>query len=225
MMKLAVGLPAAMSTSVVTQKSSLLLVAHRLVEQDNPLTKSGERNYMYYRCTQYHKGDHPRIRLTEADLDSQMLEVFDSLRVDDDDFRETIREELRQAVNWDQESAIANAKTLQAELASVRQQQKRLTNHLLLEEIDPTNYAETARELRDKEAALKLEIDVTDRGRHEIIDIAVKAFELSQSLRQKWLTADYAAKRCLLEIICLNCTLDDVSLVLTMRKPFDLLTY
>ena len=78
--------------------------------------------------------------------------------------------------------------------------------------------------LRDKEAALKLEIDVTDRGRHEIIDIAVKAFELSQSLRQKWLTADYAAKRCLLEIICLNCTLDDVSLVPTMRKPFDLLT-
>ena len=193
-------------------------------ERKTKMTKSGERNYMYYRCTQYHKGDHPRIRLTEADLDSQMLDIFDSLRVDDDGFRETIREELRQAVNWDQESAITNAKALQSELESVRQQQKRLTNHLLLEEIDPTTYAETARELRGKEAALKLEIDVTDRGRHEIIDIAVKAFELSQSLRQKWLTADYAAKRCLLEIICLNYTLDDVSLVPTMRKPFDLLT-
>jgi hypothetical protein len=70
---------------------------------------------------------------------------------------------------------------------------------------------------------LKLEIDVADRGRHEIIDIAVKAFELSQTLRTKWVTADYAAKRRILEIVCLNCTLDDVNLCATMRKPFDLL--
>jgi len=70
---------------------------------------------------------------------------------------------------------------------------------------------------------LKLEIDVADRGRHETIDIAVKAFELSQSLRAKWVTADYAAKRRILEIVCLNCTLDDVNLCATMRKPFDLL--
>ena len=70
---------------------------------------------------------------------------------------------------------------------------------------------------------MKLEIDVADRGRHETIDIAVKAFELSQSLREKWLAADYAAKRRILEIICLNWILDGVSLFPTMRKPFDLL--
>ena len=108
-------------------------------------------------------------------------------------------------------------------MASVRRQQKRLTNHLLLEEIDPSTYAETARDLRDREAELKLEIDATDRSRHEIIDIAVKAFELSQSLRQRWFTADFDAKRRILEILCLNWTLDDVNLVPTMRKPFDLL--
>ena len=48
-------------------------------------------------------------------------------------------------------------------------------------------------------------------------------FELSQTLREKWLTADYVAKRRILEIVCLNCNLDGVSLVATMRKPFDLL--
>ena len=192
-------------------------------ERKTKMTKSGEREYMYYRCTQYHKGDHPRIRLTERQLDSQMLAIFDSLRVEDDEFRDTFREQLRQATNWDQDSAISKVAQLQEELASVRHQQKRLTNHLLLEEIDPTTYAQTARDLRDREAELKLEIDVADRGRHEIIDIAVKAFELSQSLRAKWVTADYAAKRRILEIVCLNCTLDDVNLCATMRKPFDLL--
>ncbi|MEZ6066031.1 MAG: hypothetical protein R3B90_10055 [Planctomycetaceae bacterium] len=64
----------------------------------------------------------------------------------------------------------------------------------MLEEIDSDTFASKSREFRDREAELKLEIDVADRGRHEIIDIAVKAFELSQSRREKWFDADYAAK-------------------------------
>ena len=35
--------------------------------------------------------------------------------------------------------------------------------------------------------------------------------------------ADYATLRRILEIVCLNCRLDDVSLAPTIRKPFDLL--
>jgi site-specific DNA recombinase len=52
---------------------------------------------------------------------------------------------------------------------------------------------------------------------------AVKAFELSQSLRERWFKADLAAKRRILEIICLNFRLVDVTLVPEMRKPFDVL--
>ena len=53
--------------------------------------------------------------------------------------------------------------------------------------------------------------------------MAVKVFELSQALTSKWLAADIAEKRLLLEIICLNWTLDGVTLVPQMRKPFDML--
>ena len=70
---------------------------------------------------------------------------------------------------------------------------------------------------------LKLQAEVLDRGHDENADIAIKAFELSQSLMSKWLTADYAAKRQILEIVCLNWRLDDVTLCPTMRKPFDVL--
>gem|GEM_PF-7076762 len=48
-------------------------------------------------------------------------------------------------------------------------------------------------------------------------------FELSQTLKQKWLTADYATQRRILEIVRLNCTLDSATLCPTMRKPFDVL--
>ena len=92
-----------------------------------------------------------------------------------------------------------------------------------MEEIEPDTYAEKSTELRDRETELRLKIEGTDRQRFESADIAVKAFELSQSLRAKWVTADYAAKRRILEITCLNFVLDDVTLVPTMRNPFDML--
>ncbi|NOX54046.1 MAG: hypothetical protein GXP27_06320 [Planctomycetes bacterium] len=54
-------------------------------------------------------------------------------------------------------------------------------------------------------------------------ELAVKVFELSQALTQKWLTADYATKARILEIVFLNFVLDDVTRVPTIRKPFDML--
>jgi hypothetical protein len=46
-----------------------------------------------------------------------------------------------------------------------------------------------------------LQLDVVDRSHDEVADLAVKAFELSQTLRHQWLNADYSAKRRILEII------------------------
>jgi hypothetical protein len=65
---------------------------------------------------------------------------------------------------------------------------------------------------------------VADRiKQEELIVITKKAFDLSQDLNVKWFAADYAAKRRILEIVCLNWKLDGVSLVPEWRKPFDLL--
>ena len=50
-------------------------------------------------------------------------------------------------------------------------------------------------------ARLTLEMEATDRGSSEQADLAIKVFELSQTLVQKWLTADFSAKRQLLEIV------------------------
>jgi len=107
--------------------------------------------------------------------------------------------------------------------SEIADQQDRLLNLRLLEEIDGSTYAEKATELLDEEQHLTLEIERLTQRRHEIADTAVKALELSQSLRGKWFEADYAAKRRILEIICLNWTLDDVTLLPEMRKPFDMI--
>jgi site-specific DNA recombinase len=65
-----------------------------------------------------------------------------------------------------------------------------LLNLRLLEEIDADTYAAKSTELRDQVGRLSVELEATDRGRAELGEIAIKAFELSQVLREKWLTAD-----------------------------------
>ncbi len=60
---------------------------------------------------------------------------------------------------------------------------------------------------------------------NETAELAVKAFELSQTLQNTWVLvlADYATKRRIFEIVCLNCRLDGASALFTTRKPFDVL--
>jgi hypothetical protein len=111
---------------------------------------------------------------------------------------------------------------LNRQISLVVQQQDRLVNMRMFDEITAETFAAKSTELRDRAAALRLQLETTDRQHDEVGEIAVKALELSQSLTQKWVAAGYAEKRRILEIICLNFRLDDVTLVPTMRKPFDI---
>lgn len=61
-------------------------VASSWLEWKTKKTKSGPRDYLYDRYTKYNKPDHPRIRVTEAELDRQVFEVFDKIRIEDDGF-------------------------------------------------------------------------------------------------------------------------------------------
>lgn len=54
-------------------------------------------------------------------------------------------------------------------------------------------------------------------------DLAAKVSELSQVLSEKWLSAGYATKCRILEILYLNSRIDGVTVCPTMRKPFDAL--
>jgi len=186
-------------------------------------TKAGEKEYAYYRCTRYNTAGHPRVRTTEAQLDRQMLAIFAKLQIEDEKLRDWFRRALQAKARDRQQEARDRVSELQRQLTVIRDQQDRLLNLRLLGEIEADTFAAKGTELRDREAALMLQIEASDRGRHENADIAVKAFELSQCLAEKWVTSDYAAKRRILEIVCLNLRLDDVTLVPTMRKPFDVL--
>ncbi len=190
-------------------------------ERKTKQTKNGEREYVYYRCTYYNVPGHPRTRITEAALDRQVLTLFDRMRIEDDGVREWFRAVLQSQTLDDQAETRAQRGELMRQLTLLANQQDRLLNMRLGDQIDEDTFAAKHTELRDRTASIKLQIDVLDRSRDETAELAVKVFEISQTLRQQWLTVDYATKRRILEIVCLNCTLVDVTLFPTIRKPFD----
>jgi hypothetical protein len=163
------------------------------------------------------------VRIPEADFDKQVLSLFARMRIDDEKVRSWIVSVLR-AKSKASEQATANEREhLERELATIRQQRQRLLDLRLLDEIETATFTAKQTELRSKETRLLTKLEGQGRQQSEKAGLAVKVFELSQALTPKWFAADVAEKRLLLEIVCLNWTLDDVSLCPVTRKPFDLL--
>jgi hypothetical protein len=186
-------------------------------------TKTGERAYSYYFCTHYREPGHPRVRVTEAEFDRQILTLFDEMKIENEEVQNWFRTILVLQTEHAQSDSAAQRAELQRQASLLVAQQDRLLNLHLSGDIDQQAFARKQTELRDRLASIKLQLDVLDRSHDEMSELAIKAFELSQMLRQQWLSADYATKRRILEIVLSNCTLVDGSLCPTIRKPFDVL--
>lgn len=184
-------------------------------------TKKGTVRYRYYRCARYSAEDHPRVRIKEADLDAQVRSMFAKLRVQDDKVRDWFAKALRERSVDRQKEVAERLADLQKQITSLSNQRDQLLNLCLLKEIDESTFAKKDRELRDRISKLTVQVDACSRTGSENADLALKAFELSQTLTEKWDKADSRAKRQILEIVCLNFFLDDVTLVPEWRKPFD----
>jgi site-specific DNA recombinase len=192
-------------------------------EQKLKQTKKGQKSYVYYRCARYNAAGHPRVRIGESDLELQVLELFDKIRIQDDKIRDWFGRVLRARAQDQQRDNQAQIAEINRQLTSLRQQQDRLLNLRLLEEIDQEGFAAKNTELRDRIARLSLDLEACGESKAVQNELAQKLFELSQSLKDKWFAADATAKRRLLETICLNFSLDGATLVPTIRKPFDIL--
>ncbi len=208
----------------LTYAGGLIRCGHcgNLITGEHVVKASTGKAYVYYRCTVSRLGDHPRTRVTERELDVQILSVFRSIR-QPEEVRQWFAAALRQWSQGQRQGSQEHAQLLQRDLAQLRQQQDRLLNLRLADEINADVFAAKKTELRDRIAAVTLQIEVVDRDRGEQGDLAIKVFELSQALEQRWLAAGFAEKRKLLELVFSNFRLVDVSLCYETNKPFDVL--
>lgn len=217
----------------VYQSHSMTYASERIVcghcghpitgERKTKRSKSGERQYVYYRCTYYNKGDHPRIRVTESELDRQVSEILGRIKIEDPAVCEWFRTILVSQTKDSQQDSQEQRVEVQRQISMTQTQQDKLVALRINDDVDQELFTRKQTELRERLTNLKLQLESLDRSREEVGDLAVKVFELSQKLTDKWLTADYAAKRRILEIVFLNCRLDGATLCPEIRKPFDVL--
>lgn len=194
-----------------------------VVEVKTKKTKSGPREYRYYRCAGYNTNGHPSIRLREADLDKQVLSMFAILRIEDKARRTWIGEVLRARAKGSYEDQKARQSKLRHRQTRIENQLAKLLDMRLAEEIDGNLFGRKRDDLLKEKDEITLKIEAASRQCAENAELAINTFELSQRLEKKWLNADIAEKRQLLKIVCLNFSLDGVTLVPEMRKPFDVL--
>ena len=122
-----------------------------------------------------------------------------------------------------QRSDSARRGALKREHAKTKENADRLLDLRLNGEIDEATFSEKHTELRDRLAEIAVQIEAQSRREAERAESAIRLFELSQALCEKWVTADVPEKRELLNLVCLNFSLDGVTLCPTLRKPFDVI--
>ena len=143
----------------------------------------------------------PRFLNPTARLDRQVLALFDKMRIEDDRVRDWSRAVLASKNKDAQTGARAQRAELQRQETMIAAQQDRLLKLRIKDQIVGVTFNRKQTELRDRLASIMLQLEVLNRSRDENAEIMPKVFELSQTLRQRWLTTDYAEKRKILEII------------------------
>lgn len=187
-------------------------------------TKDGEKTYYYYRCAKYTSVGHPRARATGKQFNGAVMKMFQSIKVEDPKIQKWIIKILQAKTKSKQKVGRNDQAELMKQRTKLIEQRDRLLNLRMVEEIDAKTYARKDEELRDKQAEVNAKIEGGERLQSENAEIALKVFELSQCLMDKWFNADIDAKREILKIICLNFSYDAVSLGYQMRKPFEILS-
>ena len=184
-------------------------------------TGKGEKEYRYYRCSRYASADHPRHRVTEKDLDKVVLATFDRLLVTDPKVKRWIEAVIRAKANEGMKQSEQERRTIQTQIDKVEKDRDSLLRLRVNNEIDADTFMIKDGKYREQRNLLNIRLEGQGRQRSEMGDLVNKAFELSQTLKDKWVAADIAEKRLILELTCLNLTLNGVTLDITMRKPFD----
>ena len=182
------------------------------------------REHTYYRCASNERGEgHHVIRWREEDLERAIVDDLATIRLPSEDVISWFRDSVRQAfddlgqLHRQQKQLLAKRKT---ELTLM---QDRLLDGYLSGMIDEAAFqvksAQLRRELGEVEEAMEKNNSIDPDAPLR----ALAVFDFSQNLVDIWRGSNSAKKRQILEDVSLNRRVDDATLVLEKRKPFDFL--
>jgi site-specific DNA recombinase len=120
-------------------------------------TKAGPKEYRYYRCSRYNIGDHPKIRLNETALDEQVLELFESMHIEDEKIRAWVVKVLQAKTKGVGEMRVEHLEELQRQQRKTQEKLNRLVEIYLGDEIEKDLYKAKQAELKKRQDEISLE--------------------------------------------------------------------
>ncbi|MGI9470302.1 MAG: recombinase zinc beta ribbon domain-containing protein [Rubripirellula sp.] len=188
------------------------------------LRGGGLREHTYYRCANNEPGvDHSRVRWRAADLEQAIFEDLASLRMPTPDIASWFRTALEAAltdVTSHQRRQQSSLTKRRGELAGM---QDRLLNAGIAGSIDEATFKAKGDELKTQIATVDESLASVEDIDEGCAETALQLLDWSQQAADLWRGSNNAVRREILDAVCLNRTMSDVSLVTEKRKPFDVL--
>ena len=156
-------------------------------------------------------------------LEREFVEVFRRLRIDDVRLREWFLEVIRAKAADGQQRGLEHKAELDRQNGVIEAKLKTLLELRIDGEISTDDFSAKRSELHQRQTEIRRQLEDAQAGTGEIADRAVKVFELSQSLENRWKNGDFHAKRELLDILCENVRLNSEKVEIALRKPFDVI--
>ncbi len=182
------------------------------------------REHTYYRCANNERGDgHHVIRWRGEDLERAIVDDLATIRLPSEKVITWFRDSLRQAfddlgqLQRQQKQLLAKRKT---ELTGMHD---RLLNGYLSGLIQEDAFQAKSAQLRREMAEVEESLEKTNSYDPDAPLRALAVFDFSQNLVDVWRGSNFARKREILECVSLNRHVNDVTLVVEKRKPFDYL--
>lgn len=185
-------------------------------------TKKGVKSYIYYRCSRYRAADHPRVRLTEKELDVQMQVMLDSFSKLSDDDRKMIAMVARSILESrfeDEKIQVSESKRL---LSLLETQRKKLLSRNLSDSVSDDLYDQQCAEFDNQERRLRNQMSRQEQIGQQINSVCVQAERVFDVLPDEWLKIERRARQLVLSALFGGFKLEDRELVPENRTPLEL---
>lgn len=185
-------------------------------------TKSGIKPYVYYRCSRYRTPGHPRVRLTEGELDAQLQEMLGPLQRSSDGVLGWVRLVARSILETrcvDDGIQVSETKRLLSMIASQREE---LLNLRLSGGISEDTYARKRHEFDERETILNRQHAIQGQRQDRIDQMSEASGRVFQVLSTEWLTMERRARQHVLASLFGGFTLHDRTLVPRNGTPLEL---
>lgn len=184
-------------------------------------TKVGLKRYTYYRCARYTGDGHPRLRLSESDIDRQVVTLFQVLHERCGPIRSWIAEVDKARRSADLQAGQQKLRELKRQSSRVAGQQEELLELRLSGKITDDRFESKQSELEQRLDLLAEQIAVQSSGKVFAGDGAFDAGNLFRLIVDRWADAGFHAKRRILEIVFSTLTLHGEAVVTDNGTPFE----